>query len=164
MSPQMPRSRPPCRRQFTAWLALSPVLHGAPAQAQVDADALAKARIAESKTPDPKGEVARKLADAVRALPPWAPFYPSASLGFDSGREGAGIVQVGFTTRDSEDKVARFYVERFKARGKPTDQKEPGVRTIEVSNAKGDQITTVVLQPGEGGRVSALIRHEGGGY
>lgn len=164
MSPTLPRSRPPCRRQVAAWLTLLPVLAGAEAQPAVDADALAKARIAESKAPDPKGEVARKLADAVRALPPWAPFYPSAALGFDSGRDGPGNVQVGFTTRDSEDKVARFYLERFKTRGKPTDQKEPGVRTIEVSNAKGDQITTVVLQPGEGGRVAAVIRHEGGGY
>lgn len=164
MNARLPKSLQFRRRQLLAWLALSPMRAWAQAQPQVDADGLAKARIAESKTPDPKGELARKLADALRALPPWAPFYPGATLGFDSGREGAGNVQVGFLTRDSEDKVARFYVERFKARGRPSDQKEPGVRTIEVSNAKGDQITTVVLQPGEGGRVSGLIRHEGGGY
>ena len=134
------------------------------APARLDAAAVAKAAIANSRLPDKDGRVEQGLVKALKALPPWAPFYPGALIGLDSGTDGPGSVQVGFSTADREDKVAQFYVERLRARGAPTDTKEPGVRTIEVSNAAQTQITTIVLMPRAGGGVSGTIRHEGGGY
>lgn len=144
-----------------AWL---PQASLAQSPGKVDPQALAKAAVAESRLPDPGGKVVKQLAAAVMALPPWAPFYAGAKLGLDSNRDAPGTVQVSFSTRDSEETVARFYLERLSKRAKPDDLREPGVRTIEVSNAKGDQITSVILQPRAGGGVSGLIRHEGGGY
>lgn len=134
----------------------------AQAPVKVDALALAKTALQQSQLPDADGTLVRKLAEAVRALPTWAPFYPGAQLGMDSGREAPGQVQVGFLTRDTQEAVARFYLERLKVRGKPVDLREAGVRTLEVSNAAGDQITSVILQSRAGGGVSGTIRHEGG--
>lgn len=155
-----------CSQWLMAWLLFGCVSMVSLAQGtgNVDATALAKAAVARSTLPDPGGKIARSLADAVRALPPWAPFYPAAALGMDSSSRGPGMVQVGFATRDSPDQVAHFYVERFKVRAKPIELREHGVRTIEVSNAKGDQITSVILQPRSGGGVVGVIKHEGGGY
>lgn len=142
---------------------------GAPAEskgaaAATDADQIAGATVAGSKLADADGAIAKSLVDALRALPPWAPFYPGARLGLDSSADGRGAVQVGFSTTDSPDKVAAFYLDAFKRRGPATDLVEPGVRTIEVANADGTQITTVIIQPGENGGASGVLKHEGGGY
>ena len=131
----------------------------------VDPDALAEAALEASALPDPDGVQAKALAAAVRALPPWAPYYAGARLGLDSATDAPGSVQLSFTAADPEAKVAAFYLDRLKARGAPTDLQEPGVRTIEVANAAGDQITSVILRPADdGGGTSVILRHEGGGY
>lgn len=129
-----------------------------------DADAIARAAVVEMRLPDPEGEVVKKLAEALRALPPWAPFYPGARLGLDSGSDAPGSVQISFTTPDPEDKVAAFYLQKLRPRGAPTDLKEAGVRTIEVSAADDAQITSVILSPADDGRVAVVLKHEGGGY
>lgn len=129
-----------------------------------EADALARATIADMGLPDADGSVAEALAAAVSALPPWAPFYPGARLGADSATDGPGQVQVSFTTSDPEDKVASFYLKSFAQRGTPIDLKESGVRTIEVTSADGTQITSAILMPAEGGDVAVILKHEGGGY
>jgi hypothetical protein len=150
--------------------AVSFVLAQAPApaarKAEADATALAQAALVRNRLANTPGsdKTLRSLTAAVLALPPWAPFYPGALLGMDSGKDGPGVVQVGFTTTDSEAQVARFYMQRLQARGKPVDLKEGPMRTIEVSNAQGNQITTILLSPGSGGGTSGVIKHEGGGY
>jgi hypothetical protein len=146
-------------------LATSAVLCGgamaATAAPAADAEALARAAIAESKLPDPGGATLRKLAGAVRALPAWLPWYPGARLGLDSAPPDGGVLQLGFSSTDSEARLAAFYLERLRARGTPTDLREAGVRTIEVSNASGTQITSVILMPRAGGGVTGLLKHEG---
>lgn len=133
-------------------------------EAASEADAIARATIADMGLPDPDGSVAEALAAAIRALPPWAPYYPGARLGADSGTDGPGEVQVSFTTNDPEDKVASFYLKSFGQRGTPIDLKESGVRTIEISSADGIQITSAILTPADGGDVAVILKHEGGGY
>ncbi len=132
---------------------------GAPADGS-DPDSLARAAVESQRLPDPEGTLALGLAEAVRALPEWAPFYPGARLGLDSSTQGANSVQVGFTTTDSEDAVAQFYMKTMGAKGKPSDQPEDGVRSIEVASPDQTEITSVILSPGEGGGVSGIIRYE----
>lgn len=129
-----------------------------------DPTAIAKAAIAHSRLPDKDGKAERTLVAALKALPPWAPFYPGALLGLDSGSDAPGTLQLGFSTADSEANVVAFYLQRLKARGTPTDLKERGVRTLEVSNSDQSQITSIILMPRGGGGVSGIIKHEGGGY
>lgn len=125
-----------------------------------DPDSLARATLAAQNLPDPEGKLALALAEAVRALPEWAPFYPGARLGLDSGAEGESVVQVGFTTTDSEEKVAAFYMNAMRVKGNPTDLPEDGVRSIEVASPDQSEITSVILSPAEGGGVSGIIRYE----
>jgi hypothetical protein len=133
-------------------------------EAASDADAIARTTISAMQLPDPEGTVAVALSDALRALPPWAPLYPGARLGVDSATNGLGSVQISFTTKEPEDKVAAFYLQRFAQRGAPTDLKEAGVRTIEVASADDAQITSVILSPEDDGGLSVILQHEGGGY
>lgn len=125
-----------------------------------DPDSLARAALEAKNVQDPDGKAALALAEAVRALPEWAPFYPGARLGLDSGAEGERVVQVGFTTSDSEEKVAAFYMNAMRAKGNPTDLPEDGVRSIEVASPDQSEITSVILSPAEGGGVFGIIRYE----
>lgn len=124
-----------------------------------DPDALAREAVAAQRVPDPDGRVALALAEAVRALPAWAPFYPGARLSLDSGAESSNSVQVGFVTADSDDKVAGFYLKTMRAIGVPTDLPEDGIRSIEVANADQTEITSVILSPDDGGGVSGIISY-----
>lgn len=133
---------------------------GAEAGQGIDPDGLARAAVAAQNLPDPDGKTALALAEAVRALPAWAPFYPGARLSLDSGAQSIHAVQVGFTTTDSDDKVAAFYMNSMRAKGDPTDLPEDGVRSIEVANGDQTEITSVILMPIEEGGTSGIIRYE----
>ncbi len=133
---------------------------GAEAGQGIDPDGLARAAVAAQNVPDPDGKTALALAEAVRALPAWAPFYPGARLSLDSGAQSIHSVQVGFTTPDSDDKVAAFYMNSMRAKGDPTDLPEDGVRSIEVANGDQTEITSVILMPLEAGGTSGIIRYE----
>lgn len=125
-----------------------------------DPDSLARAVLQAQNVPDPEGKLALSLAEAVRALPEWAPFYPGARLGLDSSAETEGMAQVSFTTNDPEEKVAAFYSNSMRAKGNPTDLPEDGIRSIEVASPDQSEITSVILSPAEGGGVSGIIRYE----
>lgn len=49
-----------------------------------------------------------------------SPFFVSPSVGATRS-DAPGTVQIGFSTADPEDKVASYYLDRLRARGKPSD-------------------------------------------
>jgi hypothetical protein len=129
---------------------------------RLDPDALARAAVAEARLPDKDGHVAKRLAQVVRSLPPWLPFYPGASLTADSGSDAPGQLQVGFTTHDSEEQVLRFYQPKLKAHGTPTETRDSGLRILSVKGP-GGSVGSVILQPRSGGGVWGILKVDGGG-